>query len=195
MTADDRIRIIKEDILSDNYFQLKKLSYEQRRRDGSWQRQTREVYANASGVAVLLYDPERRTVLLTRQCRPGARLAGHDGFLVEVPAGILDDASPEDRIRAELMEETGFEARKLRKLMSLFASPSSSTEQVHYFLGEYGKAGKKEEGGGEPEEGEDIEVLEMDIDQALRQVRDGGIRDAKTVILLQALNEELRTPR
>ena len=195
MTADDRIRIIKEDILSDNYFQLKKLSYEQRRRDGSWQRQTREVYANASGVAVLLYDPERRTVLLTRQFRPGARLAGHDGFLVEVPAGILDDASPEDRIRAELMEETGYEARKLRKLMTLFASPSSLTEQVHYFLGEYTKADKKEEGGGEEDEGEDIEVLEMDVDQALQQVRDGGIRDAKTVILLQALNEELRTPR
>jgi len=198
MPDDDRIRIIKEDILSDNYFQLKKLTYEQRRQDGGWQRQTREVYANASGVAVLLYDPVRRTVLLTRQFRPGARLAGHDGFLVEVPAGILDEASPEERIRAELIEETGFEARRLRKLMTLFASPGSLTEQVHYFLGEYGKADKKEEGGGEQDEGEDIEVLEMDFDQALRQVRDGGIRDAKTVILLQALREELRglrTPR
>lgn len=192
---EDPIRIIKEDILSDNYFQLKNLTYEQRRKNGSWQRQTREVYANASGVAVLLYDPERRTVLLTRQFRPGARLAGHDGFMIEAPAGILDDASPEDRIRAELMEETGFEARKLRKLMTLFASPGSLTEQVHYFLGEYAKADKKEEGGGEEDEGEDIEVLEMDVDQALQQVRDGGIRDAKTVILLQALNEELRTPR
>ena len=192
---EDPIRIIKEDILSDNYFQLKNLTYEQRRKNGSWQRQTREVYANASGVAVLLYDPERRTVLLTRQFRPGARLAGHDGFMIEAPAGILDEASPEDRIRAELMEETGFEARKLRKLMTLFASPGSLTEQVHYFLGEYAKADKKEEGGGEEDEGEDIEVLEMDVDQALQQVRDGGIRDAKTVILLQALNEELRTPR
>jgi len=195
MPTDDPIRIIKEDLLSDNYFPLKTLTYEQRRRDGGWQRQTREVYANASGVAVLLYDPERRTVLLTRQFRPGARMAGHDGFLVEVPAGALDDAAPEDRIRTELMEETGFEARKLRKLMTLFASPGSLTEQVHYFLGEYGKAGKKEEGGGEQEEGEDIEVLEMDVDEALRQLGTGGIRDAKTVILLQALREELRTLR
>lgn len=182
MSTDDPIRIIKEDILSNNYFQLKNLTYEQRRKNGSWQRQTREVYASASGVAVLL----------TRQFRPGARLAGHDGFMIEVPAGILDDASPEDRIRAELMEETGYEARKLRKLMTLFASPSSLTEQVHYFLGEYTKADKKEEGGGEEDEGEDIEVLEMDVDQALRQVRDGGICDAKTVILLQALRENLR---
>ena len=104
MPTDDPIRIIKEDSLSDNYFQLKNLTYEQRRKNGSWQRQTREVYANASGVAVLLYDPERRTVLLTRQFRPGARLAGYDGFMIEVPAGKLDEASPEDRIRAELME-------------------------------------------------------------------------------------------
>ncbi|MEH6437545.1 NUDIX domain-containing protein [Massilia sp. DD77] len=192
---DDPIRIIQETTLSDHHFPLKQLTYEQRRRDGSWQRETREVYLNASGVAVLLYDPERRTVLLTRQFRPGVRMAGDDGFLVEVPAGMLDDADPEARIRAELMEETGFEARKLRRIMTLYASPGTLTEQVHYFLGEYGQADKKEQGGGEEEEGEDIEVLEMDVGEALRQAGTGGIRDAKTVILLQALREELRTLR
>ncbi|OON63632.1 GDP-mannose pyrophosphatase [Massilia sp. KIM] len=189
---DEPIRIIREDVLSDDYFTLKKLSYEQRRADGSWQRQTREVYDNASGAAVLLYDPERRTVLLTRQFRAGARLAGEPGFLIEVPAGMLDDTKPEQRVRVELMEETGVEARKLRKLFTLYASPASLTERVHYFLGEYSRADRKEEGGGEKEEGEDIEVLEMDVQEALRQVDAGGIRDAKTVILLQALRDELR---
>lgn len=189
---DEPIRIIREDVLSDDYFTLKKLSYEQRRADGSWQRQSREVYDNASGAAVLLYDPERRTVLLTRQFRAGARLAGEPGFLIEVPAGMLDDTKPEQRVRVELMEETGVQARKLRKLFTLYASPASLTERVHYFLGEYSWADRKTEGGGEKEEGEDIEVLEMDLQEALRQVGSGGIRDAKTVILLQALREELR---
>lgn len=188
---DEIIRIIKEDILSDNYFQLKTLTYEQRRSDGDWQRETREVYVNGDGVAALLYDPERRTVLLTRQFRPGVRMAGDEGFLVEVPAGMLDDDDPERRMRAELLEETGFQPRTLRKLMTLYASPGSLTEQVHYFLGEYSKADRKQEGGGEEEEGEDIEVLEMAFDEALRQVAGGGIRDAKTVILLQALAAEL----
>lgn len=189
---EDPIRIVEEEILSDNYFQLKKITYEQRRRDGRWQRETREVYANAAGAAVLLYDPQRRTVLLTRQFRPGARLAGHDGFLIEVPAGMLDGADPAQRVRTELLEETGFEARKLRPVMTLFASPGLLTEKVHYFIGEYGKCDRKEEGGGEQEEGEDIEVLEMDVEEALRQVASGGIVDAKTVILLQALREQLR---
>lgn len=189
---EDPFRILREDVLSDNYFQLKNLTYELRRRDGSWQRTKREVYVNADGAAVLLYDPQRRTVLLTRQFRPPARLAGHDGFLLEVPAGMLDDAEPEDRVRAELMEETGVEARGLRKVMSLFASPGSLTERVHYFLGEYSLRDRKEAGGGEKDEGEDIEVVEMDFEAALGQIASGGIVDAKTVILLQTLREELR---
>lgn len=192
---EDPIRIVQEDILSDNYFQLRNVTYDQRRRDGGWQRATREVYVNGDGAAVLLYDPERRTVLLTRQFRPGARLAGHHGFLVEVPAGMLDDADPEGRVRVELLEETGYEARSMRKLMTLFAGATSLTERVHYFLGEYRKADRKQEGGGKEEEGEDIEVLEMDFQQALDDVASGAIVDTKTVLLLQALREELRGAR
>jgi ADP-ribose pyrophosphatase len=189
---DDPLRIVREDILFDGYFQLKNLTYDLRRRDGSWLRATREVYANADGAAVLLYDPQRRTVLLTRQFRPGARLAGHEGFVLEVPAGMLDDTDPEQRVRMELMEETGIEAHGLRRIMCLFPNPALLTERVHYYLGEYGRRDRKAEGGGEQEEGEDIEVVEMEFEEALRQVASGGIVDTKTVVLLQALREELR---
>ena len=187
----DPIRIIGEQLLSDDYAPLKKISYEQRRRDGAWQRQQREVYANAGGAAVLLYDPGRRTVLLTRQFRIGAHLAGIDAFMIEVPAGMLDDASPDQRVRAELCEETGYRAKEVRKVLAFMPNPSSLTEIVHCFLGEYERSDKKEEGGGKEEEGEDIEVLEIDVDEAFRMIEDGPIVDAKTVILLQRLQQEL----
>lgn len=192
MHDDDPIRILQQETLSTNYFELKKVTFRQRRRDGSEQEETREVYHNAGGAAVLLYNPDRRTVLLTRQFRIGARLAGHDGFMIEVPAGMLDDAEPGERVRAELGEETGFRGHGLRKVIEFFPNPSSLTETVHCFLGEYGERDRRGEGGGKEEEGEDIEVLEMDVDEAFRQVKEGGIVDAKTVILLQFLQQELR---
>ena len=193
MQDDDPIRILKQETLSDDYCELKKVTFRQRRRDGSEQEQSREVYANAGGAAVLLYNPERRTVLLTRQFRLGAHLAGHEGFVIEVPAGNLDDADPGERVRAELCEETGFRGHGLRKVIEFLPNPSSLTETVHCFLGEYGERDRKGTGGGKEEEGEDIEVLEMDVDEAFRQVKEGGINDAKTVILLQFLREELQT--
>ncbi|KFI06409.1 NUDIX domain-containing protein [Massilia sp. BSC265] len=188
----DPIRILEQETLSDDYWQLSKVTFSQRRRDGSEQEETREVYHNAGGAAVLLYNRDKRTVLLTRQFRIGARLAGHDGFIIEVPAGMLDDADPATRVRAELCEETGFRGHGLRKVIEFFPNPSALTETVHCFLGEYEERDRKGEGGGKEEEGEDIEVLEMDIDEAFRQVKEGGINDAKTVILLQFLREELR---
>lgn len=192
MQDDDPIRILKQETLSDDYCELKKVTFRQRRRDGSEQEQSREVYANAGGAAVLLYNPERRTVLLTRQFRLGAHLAGHEGFVIEVPAGNLDDTDPGERVRAELCEETGFRGHGLRKVIEFLPNPSSLTETVHCFLGEYGERDRKGKGGGKEEEGEDIEVLEMDVDEAFRQVKEGGIVDAKTVILLQFLREELQ---
>jgi nudix-type nucleoside diphosphatase (YffH/AdpP family) len=185
---EEQVRILRQDILSDNYYPLKNVTYQQRRRDGTWQTQQREVYDAASGAAVLLYNPRRRTVLLTRQFRVGAHLGGHHGFLVEVPAGILDGASPEQRIRAEIREETGYAVDRVQKVLELFASPGSLTERVHYFLGEYDDADRCGDGGGKPEEGEQIEVLELAFDEALAQVARGEIVDAKTVVLLQYLH-------
>ncbi len=188
---DDSIRITGERVLSDDFATLKKIQYEQRRRSGEWQRQQREVYANAGGAAVLLYDRTRGTVLLTRQFRIGAHLAGHDGFTIEAPAGMLDDAGPEQRVRAELCEETGYRAKAMRKVLAFMPNPSSLTEVVHCFLGEYERGDKVAEGGGKADEGEDIEVLEIDAGEAFAMVRDGRIVDAKTIILLQALQQLL----
>ncbi len=111
--------------------------------------------------------------------------------MIEVPAGMLDDADPGERVRAELCEETGFRGHGLRKVIEFYPNPSSLTESVHCFLGEYGERDRQGEGGGKEEEGEDIEVLEMDVDEAWKQVKNGGIVDAKTVILLQFLKDEL----
>lgn len=185
--AGDTVRIVRTDTLSDNYYPLRNVTYEQRRADGKRQTETREVYESASGAAALLYNPKQGTVLLTRQFRIGARLAGHDGFLLEAAAGVLDDADPAERVRAEIREETGYAIAQVEKVMELFASPGTLTERVHYFLAEYDQSQKAGDGGGKEEEGEDIEVVEMAFDEALARLRSGEICDAKTVILLQYL--------
>jgi nudix-type nucleoside diphosphatase (YffH/AdpP family) len=189
--ADDRIRIVGEKILSDDYYPLKKLKYELRRLDGSRQEQEREVYDAASGAAVLLYNRERRTVVLTRQFRLGAFLNGGDGFLLEAAAGVLDGAAPADRVIAEAREETGYEIERVEPVMQLFPSPGSLTERIHLFAAEYDPARRCGPGGGKAEEGEDIEVVEMDFDDALALVETGGIVDAKTVLLLLHLERKV----
>jgi nudix-type nucleoside diphosphatase (YffH/AdpP family) len=190
--AEDKIRIVGEKILSDDYYPLKKVTYEQRRRDdGGWQEQQREVYDSASGAAVLLYNRERRTVVLTRQFRIGARLNGHDGFLLEAAAGVLDDAPPAERVKAEAREETGYELERLEPVMQLFVSPGATTERIHLFVAEYDPARRDGRGGGLPEEGEDIQVVELDFDDALAMIETGGIIDAKTVLLLLHLERKV----
>jgi nudix-type nucleoside diphosphatase (YffH/AdpP family) len=194
--AEDKIRIVGEKILSDDYYPLKKVTYEQRRRDdGDWQELQREVYDSASGAVVLLYNRERRTVVLTRQFRIGARLSdptgGHDGFLLEAAAGVLDDAPPAERAKAEAREETGYEFERLEPVMQLFASPGSTTERIHLFVAEYDPARRCGDGGGLPEEGEDIQVVELDFDDALAMIDTGGIVDAKTVLLLLHLERRV----
>lgn len=188
---DDPIRIVDEQVLSADYFPLKKITYEQRRADGRMQRETREVYASDSGVTALLYNRERRTVLLTRQFRIGARLAGHPGWMIETAAGMLEGADPLERIRAEIREELGYEVSELRPVMTLFASPGTLIERVHYFVGEYRPEDRCGDGGGKQDEGEDIEVLEIGFDDALARLRSGEIEDVKTVVLLQYLQLQI----
>ena len=185
MNLAERVRIRAIETLSDDWYVLKKTTFEYRRRDGSWQTQSRETYDRGNGAAILLYDPDRRTVILTRQFRFPAFVNGCMELLIEVPAGLLDDAAPEDRIRWETEEETGYRVRDVRKVFEAFMSPGSVTEKLHFFAGRYSPSDRIATGGGNAAEGEDIEVLEVTIDEALAMIRTGAIRDGKTIMLLQ----------
>ena len=179
------VRIHSVEVLSQDWYVLKKTTFDYRRRDGTWQRQSRETYDRGNGATVLLHDPARRTVVLTRQFRLPVYVNGHHGLLIETPAGLLDRACPEDRIRQETEEETGFRVSRLRWVFDAYMSPGSVTERLHFFVAEYDRLSRTGEGGGVVEEGEDIEVLELSIDDALLLVARGEIVDAKTLLLLQ----------
>ena len=182
---EDRIRIHKVETLSDDWFVLKKTTFDYRRNDGTWQRQSRETYDRGHGATILLYNRERRTVVLVRQFRFPAYVEGHPGFLIEAPAGLLDQATPEVRIKAEVEEETGYRIGEVHKVFEAFMSPGSVTERLHFFVAEYDPASRPGVGGGVAEEGEDIEVLELTMEQAMAMMASGEIADGKTIMLLQ----------
>ncbi|MCX8570978.1 MULTISPECIES: NUDIX domain-containing protein [Hyphomicrobiales] len=185
MSVADRIRVQDVRTLSDDWYVLKKTTFAYRRGDGEWQVQSRETYDRGNGATILLYDPARRTVVLVKQFRYPAFVSGYDDMLIETPAGLLDDAAPEERIRAEVEEETGFRIHHVRRVFEAFMSPGAVTEKIYFFVGEYEPSDRVSEGGGHPGEGEDIEVLEIGIDEALAMVADGRICDGKTIMLLQ----------
>ncbi|WP_322403258.1 NUDIX domain-containing protein [Massilia luteola] len=189
--SSDTVRIVREEILSDHYLPLKNVTYALRRHDGDLQVQSREVYDSADGAAVLLYNRTHRSVVLTRQFRVGARLAGHDGFLLEAAAGTLDGADPATRALAEAREETGYDIDRVQAALRLYASPASTTERIHLFVAEYERERRRDGGGGNAGEGEDIEVVELDFDDALAMVETGDIVDAKTVLLLMYLERKV----
>jgi nudix-type nucleoside diphosphatase (YffH/AdpP family) len=185
MSIADRVRIEDVTLLSDNWYVLRKYTIQFRRRDGTWQTQAREVYDRGDGAAVLLYDLDRRTVIVVRQFRLPAFVNGNDDLLIEVPAGVLDQAEPELRIRAEVEEEAGYRVGALEKVFEAFMSPGAVTERLHLYMARYSAADRISGGGGHPDEGEDIEVLEVNFDEAMSMVKSGAIRDAKTIMLLQ----------
>ena len=185
MSIADRIRVREATLLSDSHYVLRKTTFDWRRGDGRWQTQTRETYDRGNGAVLLPYDPVRGTVLLTRQFRYPAYVNGYDGLLIEAAAGLLDNASPEDRIRAEAEEEIGYRLRGVRKVFECFMSPGSVTEKLHFFVAEYDPSMRIGAGGGVAEEGEDIDVLELPLGEALAMIDSGKICDAKTVMLLQ----------
>lgn len=186
MTATkDRVRVIDSIILSDDWYLLKKTTFDFLRRDGVWQRQSRETYDRGDGATILLINKTTQSVLLTRQFRFPVFVNGHDGMLIEAAAGLLDNQSPEERIKAEAEEETGYRVQQVRKLFHAYMSPGSVTEKIHFFLGEYQAANRINAGGGIAEEGEDVEVVEMAFSAALNAIDEGIIVDAKTIMLLQ----------
>jgi nudix-type nucleoside diphosphatase (YffH/AdpP family) len=190
MSIADRIRVKDVKVLSDDYAVLKKAVFDWRRDDGQWRTMSREIYDRGDACTLLPYNLAQRTVLLIRQFRYAAYMAGHDDLLIEAAAGMLDDASPEERIRAEVEEEVGYRLTEVRQVFQAFMSPGAMTETLHFFVAEYDAAMKVSNGGGLEEEGEEIEVLEHTIDEALAMIASGEIRDAKTIMLLQyaALN-------
>lgn len=185
MSVAHRVLVEEVTTLSDDWYVLKKSTFSFLRADGSWQRQSRETYDRGNGATILLYDLGRRTVILTRQFRYPAFVNGHDDLLIEAPAGLLDNAAPEERIRAETEEETGFRVRDVRQIFDAFMSPGSVTERLHFFVGEYRLEDRTSAGGGNEAEGEDIAVIELGIDEAISMIGSGAIRDGKTIMLLQ----------
>jgi len=184
MTIHDRVRVHEVTLLSDNWYTLKTTAFDWQRNDGQWQRMHRETYDRGNGATLLPYNLAQRTVLLTRQFRYPAFVNGHDDLLIEAAAGLLDNAAPEERIRAEVEEELGYRLGAVHKILEAFMSPGSVTEKLHFFIAEYDPSMRVGEGGGLAHEGEDIEVLELGIGDALAMVADGRIVDAKTVMLL-----------
>src|SRR5271155_799285 len=182
----DRVRIVEERLLSDDWYVLKKMTFEYRCRDGRWQRQSRETYDRGNGAVLLLFNVERSTVVLIRQFRLPAFVNGcTDGLLIEACAGLLDGEDARTCIRREAEEETGFRVRSPRKILEAYMSPGSVTEKLHFFVAEYDLRDRVSAGGGDATEGEDIEVMELPLADALQMIAGGAIQDGKTIMLLQ----------
>jgi len=182
----DNVRILDTKILSDNWYILKKITYEYTKKDGTKLTQSREAYDRGNGATILLYNKSQKTVILTRQFRLPTFVNGNEsGLLIESCAGLLDKDNAEDCIRRETEEETGYRITDVRKIFEAYMSPGSVTEILYFFIAEYSKEMKVTGGGGVEQEEENIEVLELKIDEAMKMVEFGEIKDGKTIMLLQ----------
>jgi nudix-type nucleoside diphosphatase (YffH/AdpP family) len=181
----DRIHIKKIETLSDDWYILKKTTFDYRRDDGSWQTLTRETYDRGNGATILLYNRARKTVVLTGQFRFPAYVNGHHGMLIEACAGLLDEDEAEACIKRETEEETGYKIGLVKKVFEAYMSPGSVTEKLFFFVGEYEPESKSHNGGGLETDGEDIGVLELPFEQAIAMLASGEIVDGKTIMLLQ----------
>lgn len=180
------INVIKDKILSENYFVLRNITYDLTQKNGEVVQHKREVYDRGNGATVLLYNRQKHSVVLVRQFRVATWVNGNaNGMLIETCAGLLDDDEPEACIRKEAIEETGYQVSNVRKVFQLYMSPGGVTEIVHFFIAEYDDRLRDNAGGGVDDE--DIDVLELPFTRAIEMIRTGEICDGKTVILLQYL--------
>lgn len=186
LTGNPRVRIEDVEVLSCDWYILRRTTFDYRHSDGHWSREQRETYDRGDGATILLYNTDRRTVLLTRQFRLPAYVNGHpDGMLIETAAGLLDGDSPEEAIRREAAEETGHTIGTPERVFEVYMSPGSVTERLHFFAAPYRPQASAADGYGIAAEGEDITTVELPFAQALAMVRSGAIADAKTIMLLQ----------
>ncbi len=184
----DNIKILDTQILSDNWYVLRKITYEYTKKDGEKLTQSREAYDRGNGATILLYNKEQKRVILTRQFRLPTFINGNEtGMLIEACAGLLDKDNAEDCIKRETEEETGYKITEVRKIFEAYMSPGSVTEILYFFIAEYSKEMKVTAGGGVEHEEENIEVLEIDITEAMKMIESGQIKDGKTIMLLQHL--------
>ncbi|WP_294283111.1 GDP-mannose pyrophosphatase NudK [uncultured Chryseobacterium sp.] len=185
---DTKVTIEKTEILSDNWYTLKKVTFSIRKKDGTFEQQSREAYDRGNGAVILLYNKKEEKVILTQQFRLPTFINGNaSGMMIEACAGLLDNDNPEECIKRETEEETGYKISHVEKIFEAYMSPGSVTEILHFFIAEYSEELKINDGGGLADEGEDIEVLELPFDQTLTMIDSGEIRDAKTIMLLQHL--------
>ena len=185
-SSNPRVRVRDIQLLSDNWYTLHSTTFDYQAADGTWSSQSRETYDRGNGATILLYDVARRTVLLTAQFRYPVYVNGHpDGVIIETAAGLLDDDDPETAIRREAIEETGHRVGEVTHVFDAFMSPGSVTERLHFYAAPYDASTREGDGGGLVDEGEHIDLVELDIDVALGMVESGGILDGKTIMLLQ----------
>lgn len=182
----DKIKLVNEEVLSNNWYTLRKFTFDYQKSDGSWERQSREAYDRGNGAVILLYNKKKQTVVLTRQFRLPTYTNGNEtGMMIEACAGLLDKDNAETCIIRETEEETGYRIRSVKKIYEAYMSPGSVTEILYFFIAEYSDEMKTSEGGGCDKEQENIEVLEIPFEQAISMVRSGEIKDAKTIMLIQ----------
>lgn len=182
----NRIRISEEKVLSDNWYVLKKITFDYQRKNGSWETQSREAYDRGNGATILLYNREQETVILTRQFRLPTYVNGNaTGMLIEACAGLLDNDQPDVAIRREVEEETGYRLHAVTKAFEAYMSPGSVTEKLFFYVAEYSSNSRVADGGGVEEE--EIDVLELPFREAVRMASAGEIMDGKTLLLIQHL--------
>lgn len=182
-----QVKIKGEKILSNEHYLFKRIDFDIQKKDGSWESQKREVFDHGNAVTVLLYNRKEKTIILTRQFRVATYINGNSsGMLLETPAGLLDgNEPPEEAVIREIREETGYEIPSVQKVYEAYSSAGSVTELIYYYVAPYSKEQKVAEGGGLAEEGEEVQVVEMPFADAVQQLDNGEIRDAKTIVLLQ----------
>jgi len=182
----DKINVVTEEILSDNWYTLRKFTFDYKRADGSWERQSREAYDRGNGATILLYNSQKQAVILTKQFRLPTYTNGNtSGMMIEACAGLLDKDNAEDCIKRETEEETGYKIKSVKKIFEAYMSPGSVTEILYFFVAEYSDEMKVGDGGGCETEQENIEVMEIPYSEAIKMVTSGEIKDAKTILLIQ----------
>ncbi len=180
------VRVVEQKLLSDNWYRLHKITFDYRGKNGAWTTQSREAYDRGNGATILLHNPDRDTVILARQFRMPTYVNGNaTGMLIEACAGLLDNDGPEDAIRRETEEETGYRIQNVRRVFDAYMSPGSVTEKLFFFIADYTDATERTIGGGVDEE--DIDVLEVPLSRAMTMIQSGDIQDGKTIMLLQHL--------